>query len=444
MGIWPRLIWTAAVTLALSVVCWWGVQASGVGQATAVTAAAGLAAVVATLGGVWVARADGNDESRAMLSAHETSEVAESQAPTVHDGPGPDDRWRRNAVVDHDRLFGVDHLIEMVAAAIASPSANWIVSLFGDGGIGKTTAAYEATGRCAAERRFSCIAWVSATNVSPAPVAGSGVAPRAVYWLDLLRSIAEQVGVELGLSRSTWEQDLAEGVAGLDHHERILTVIDNLESMEDAEALVRRLQDLGLVRPHKVIITTRWSIQSHSSPVAEFPVPSLRRTDAIDLIRHLGRGDRDLETVRTDALEPMLTVTEGNPFLIKLVIRHYLATHRSLQLVISELTELREGTDGAGTSLGHQVREHLYLRSLNELADRFGLVSQKLMSSFCAKDRGDSFSYLELAAISGISEPGLFDQVLEHACRLALIRSSDMNRSYSIHSLLHEFTCRRT
>ena len=63
------------MTLALSVVCWWGVQASGVDQATAVTAAAGLAAVSATLGGVWVARAGGNDESQAMLSAHETSEV---------------------------------------------------------------------------------------------------------------------------------------------------------------------------------------------------------------------------------------------------------------------------------------------------------------------------------------------------------------------------------
>ena len=70
--------------------------------------------------------------------------------------------------------------------------------------------------------------------------------------------------------------------------------------------------------------------------------------DAIKLIRHLGRGDRDLETVGAEALDPVLAVTEGNPFLIKLVIRHYLATHRSLQLVISELTELREETESGG------------------------------------------------------------------------------------------------
>ena len=237
----------------------------------------------------------GNEGSQAVLPVPETSQEAESQAPTVDDGSGPDDGWRQNAVVDHDRLFGVDHLIELVVAAVASPSANWVVSLFGDGGIGKTTAAYEATARCAVERRFSRIAWVSATNVSPVQVAGAGVAPRAIYWLDLVRSIAEQVGVDLSLSRSLWEQDLAEGVAGLDHRERILTVIDNLETTEDAEGMVRRLQDLGLVRPHKVVVTTRWSMQSQSAPVVEFPVPSLRRTDAINLIRHLGRGDRDLQ-----------------------------------------------------------------------------------------------------------------------------------------------------
>ena len=386
----------------------------------------------------------GNEGSQAVLPVPETSQEAESHTPTVNDVSGPDDGWRQNAVVDHDRLFGVDRLIGLVVAAVASPSANWIVSLFGDGGIGKTTAAYEATARCAAERRFSRIAWVSATNVSAVQVAGSGASPGVIYWLDLVRGIAEQVGVELSLSRSLWEQDLAEGIAGLDQRERILTVIDNLESTEDAEGIVGRLQDLGLVRPHKVVVTTRWSMQSYSASVAEFPVPSLRRTDSINLIRHLGRGDRDLEAVKTEALDPMLAVTEGNPFLIKLVIRHYLATHRSLQLIISELTELREETESAGASLGHQVREHLYLRSLNELTDQFGLVSHKLMSSFCTKDRGDSFSYPELAAVSGINESGLFDRVLECACRLALVRSTNMNQSYSIHSLLHEFTCRRT
>ena len=128
----------------------------------------------------------GNEGWQAVLPVPETSQEAESHTPTVNDVSGPDDGWRQNAVVDHDRLFGVDRLIGLVVAAVASPSANWIVSLFGDGGIGKTTAAYEATARCAAERRFSRIAWVSATNVSAVQVAGSGAAPGVIYWLDLV------------------------------------------------------------------------------------------------------------------------------------------------------------------------------------------------------------------------------------------------------------------
>jgi hypothetical protein len=64
------------------------------------------------------------------------------------------------------------------------------------------------------------------------------------------------------------------------------------------------------------------------------------------------------------------------------------------------------------------------------------------MSAFCAKDKGDAFGYEELAAVSGIGEPSQFEHVMETACRLALVQPSDMNRRYSIHSLLHEFTCR--
>jgi hypothetical protein len=384
-------------------------------------------------------------ELQAAIPASEVSQRAERrQLPQINHRFVPDDGWRRKAVVDHDRLFGVDRLIGLATAAVSSSSANWIVSLFGDGGIGKTTAAYEATARCAAEGQFSRIAWASATNVSAAQLTGSGTAPRAVYWLDLVRSIAEQVGVELGLSRSLWERELADGLARLDHDDRILTVIDNLESTEDAQGIVGRLQALGLVRPHKVVVTTRWSVEQHSSAVTEFVVSGLGRSDATELIRHLGRGDRDLEAARTGVLDPVFAVTEGNPFLIKLVIKHYLATHRSLDLIMTELTELRGDAGSAGTSLGYRVREHLYLRSLNELADLFGdEVAQKLMSSFCIKDRGDSFSYSELAAVSGVADSGVFDRVLECACRLALVRSSDMNQSYSIHSLLHEFTCRR-
>ncbi|URN03151.1 NB-ARC domain-containing protein [Actinomadura madurae] len=349
--------------------------------------------------------------------------------------------WERHAVVDHDRLFGVDALIDTVTAAVMSPSANWIVSLFGDGGIGKTTIAYEAAARCAAAGGFAKVAWASATNISLSMLDRADAARGTAYWLDLIRDIAAQFGIELGMSRALWERDLAHGVAAMPADERALTVIDNLESTEDAEGILSRLEGLGLIRPHKVIVTTRWSVQRDLMAITEFLLSGLRPEDALAFVRHLGSADPDLREADREVLAPVLTVTEGNPFLIKLVIRQYLATRRSLDRVMADLTGLGAGDTGPG--LGRRVREHLYVRSLAQLADRCGEeVAASLMGAFCVKDRGTSFEYEELMTISGIDDPALFEQALEFACRLALVRSSDFNRAYSIHSLLHEFTCR--
>jgi hypothetical protein len=116
-------------------------------------------------------------------------------------------------------------------------------------------------------------------------------------------------------------------------------------------------------------------------------------------------------------------------------------THRSLDQVLHELTDLGAGATG----FGQRVKDHLYLRSLAELDRRHGEgPARSLMSAFCATDIGDSLSYEELAEDSGLGQTDEFRKVLEDACRLALVRASELNSRYSIHSLLYEFTCRHT
>jgi tetratricopeptide (TPR) repeat protein len=79
VGLWPRLSCTGAVTLAVSALCWWVLRAGGVDQTTAVTAAAGLAAVMVTLGAVWVSRA-GDNEERTNSGDGESGAVARAAA----------------------------------------------------------------------------------------------------------------------------------------------------------------------------------------------------------------------------------------------------------------------------------------------------------------------------------------------------------------------------
>ena len=352
------------------------------------------------------------------------------------------DQWERHALVNHDRLFGVDSLINAVVDAIQSSTSGWVVSLFGDGGIGKTAVAYEATRRIAYHWGFSKIAWASAKGTS---FATDDAMLRAAYWHDIICSISEQMGHTLGLSRALWEEEFGGHMRALPDDVRVLLVVDNLENVKDTKNVVERLHRLGFAKPHKLMVTTRWSIETHRSAVnKEFRMRNLDPPVAMELVRHLGRTDPDLRTASSRMLTPILRVTEGNPFLLKLVVSYYLETHRSLDHVMAELTDL----GGAGhvadenIGLGRRVRDHLYAQSLEELATRFDKdLALRLMGAFCVKGKGDSMTYEELRSISEITDAHEFARILKTACRLSLVRSSDKNRRYSIHSLLHQFTC---
>ncbi|WP_131831131.1 effector-associated domain EAD1-containing protein [Frankia sp. CcI49] len=352
--------------------------------------------------------------------------------------------WRRHALVDHDSPFGIDEIVDTVATTLCSPSAGQLVSLFGEGGIGKTTVAYEVAGTCAATGHFARMAWASAKHVSAAMPGESVPGVVGANWLDVVRSIAVQLGLDLGVSKALWENEVSRGLRRLTADRAFLVVVDNLESTEDAQDAVERLMGLGLTGQHRVVVTTRWSVQTGFSPVQEFRVRRMRNSDAMALIRHLGRSDGDLMSAPEEQLLPVLEVTEGNPYLIKLVVKHYLASHRSLDLVLDDLRDLADESTGGSPALGDHAREHLYLRSLAELGRRCGdEAAEQLMFCFCLKEKGGAATYEELLDNSGIGSEPLFRATLESACRLALVRASDMNRRYSIHGLLHEFTSRQ-
>ena len=82
-----------------------------------------------------------------------TGEQTEQSTPAAHPepipvvAPSPDlvriqqDRLenylQKYAVADHERLIGVDDLLEDIRTQILNPTGDWIISLFGEGGVGK-------------------------------------------------------------------------------------------------------------------------------------------------------------------------------------------------------------------------------------------------------------------------------------------------------------------
>src|ERR1019366_7774875 len=82
MGLWPRLGWTAAVTLALAGGCWWGLRTAG-------------AAGVGALGGVWASRAGGAEGGAGPVVSRSPSGQAVGEVHGPVFGPGSDFRGAR-------------------------------------------------------------------------------------------------------------------------------------------------------------------------------------------------------------------------------------------------------------------------------------------------------------------------------------------------------------
>src|SRR5262249_8284255 len=158
---------------------------------------------------------------------------------------------------------------------------------------------------------------------------------------------------------------------------------------------------LGMRRPHKLIATTRWAIPGNDYEIPDIPVQPLTKTDSARLARLIGRGNAEIETADDARLAPVYAITEGNPFLIKLIVRRYLAGGQPLEEVIRELTSVQL-PPGRSQPLGVLVRRYLYERSLNELAARFDTSSaSSLMASFCFAPRGSTVRYEDLLDWSG-------------------------------------------
>jgi hypothetical protein len=107
-----------------------------------------------------------------------------------------------------------------------------------------------------------------------------------------------------------------------------------------------------------------------------------------------------------------------------------------------------QATSADKESLAGIARSYLYTASLQELERRRGTAgADALLASFCVKGRGDSFDYDELEQISGIEPAADFLDALSTACQLSIVTSfgdsstDTLQRRYTIHSLLYDFTC---
>ncbi|MEM6318883.1 MAG: caspase family protein [Bacteroidota bacterium] len=339
-------------------------------------------------------------------------------------------------LVDHQQVFGIEKLLIAAKNALLANNTHWIISIFGEGGIGKTTFAFELLKQYGIATGFHRFAWVSAkiskfSSTEQVPINLNN----QLKWANLVKDLADQLRLDIGVSKNEWLANFPKALQSLPKGERCLLVIDNLETIEDTEVVDYLMKsEHQVVNPHKVIITTRKPIKDLEESIFEIPFVGLNKDDAINYIRHLAVVDSSIQTATDSAFAPILELTEGNPLLIKLVINRFLVKRLPLDYILNEIkSDKREGIS---------VVDYIYYKSLEELQQMFSeMTAHQLMSAFCDSLAGTVHDYDELLEFSMINDSTLFDKILQHACKLALIRFSGLNAKYSVHSLLWHYLC---
>ncbi|MET8329976.1 NB-ARC domain-containing protein [Streptomyces sp. NPDC005181] len=184
-----------------------------------------------------------------------------------------------------------------------------VISLVGDGGIGKTSLALKAAYEIldSPDNPFDAVVWTTARNSLLTAGEIKRIQGAVKDSLGLLRVAAEELG-----GKNATEDPMTEVLEYMQHF-RVLLILDNLETVLDA-----KLREFLAELPNgsKVIITSRIGVGAMEMPIRVEP---LEKGEAINLLRSLAkiRNVSALQGVSPAVIDGIVEKTSAHPLYIK-------------------------------------------------------------------------------------------------------------------------------
>ncbi|MFC9181561.1 NB-ARC domain-containing protein [Streptomyces globisporus] len=184
-----------------------------------------------------------------------------------------------------------------------------VISLVGDGGIGKTSLALKAAYEIldSPDNPFDAVVWTTARNSLLTAGEIKRIQGAVKDSLGLLRVAAEELG-----GKNAAEDPMTEVLEYMQHF-RVLLILDNLETVLDAK-LREFLAELPI--GSKVIITSRIGVGAMEMPIRVEP---LEKGEAINLLRSLAkiRNVPALQGISSAVIDGIIEKTSAHPLYIK-------------------------------------------------------------------------------------------------------------------------------
>lgn len=216
------------------------------------------------------------------------------------------------------RLFGIKTAKAKMLRALQHPHDYWLLAIDGIGGIGKTALANILIREMLEVGYFYDVVWLSARRESFLPDKGLLPIDRPALTPDrLVDSLLEQLDSARAAGPSPREK---EGLlAHWFKHHPFLVVIDNLETIQDYEALLEPLRRWA--NPTKFLLTSRRTL-SHHTDVYSHTLTELSRADTLAFLKYQGDMQNifSLAQAADDELIQIYKVVGGNPLALKLVV----------------------------------------------------------------------------------------------------------------------------
>lgn len=323
----------------------------------------------------------------------------------------------------YDQLIGREEWVDRVLNILRDSDAPRIIAITGIGGIGKTALAYEVVRRAVQEGLFKDALWESAKQYEL--LGGTIVAhpDAAITKESLLNSLARQLGRFEMLQLHPDERRLR--LQYILQHNPYLIVVDNLETVEDYQALVEELADL--LKPSRAILTSRIRLEP-SEHVQEIQVKGLSESAATEFL-HQEAQTKDASPIseaKQKVLKRIVQTTGGMPLAMKFFIAQV-----SAGLSIGEELQRLESAEN---------EEVLYRFIYFDLWSTLTIPSQKILVAIPAF--AASVPRFLLQPVARVTDDE-FEPAADDLVKKSLVERIDheeiQKRRYSVHQLTRHF-----
>lgn len=324
----------------------------------------------------------------------------------------------------YHHLIGRSQEQDTILNALRVPDKRPILVIVGLGGMGKTALAREVAERCRQEQLFEHLVWISAKTEH---FVGERIVreDENVYdFGDLLSDIARQCD-RIDLATMPFDQKKT-AVTHLLSHQRILIILDNLETIPNYNDLVQQVG--AILGRGKLLITSRHRITHDHVYTVE--LKGFPDEDGIAFLRAEG-GERNVTAVVTASSATLLQIQQdggGAPLALKLVVGQ--VSRQPMDVVLKALKEASaQGQD-------YNFYRFVYWHSWYLLAEaaQMALVDMSVFPPVTGGARDD------VEAVSQL-ESARFWSAMDQLVEMSLVDKTGAlgQERFALHPLTHYF-----